>query len=149
MSVRETLEAFLPPHRLEAMDNRCRTRLYSVARTTLSIAGALAMAQHQRCFHCAGIMPTLYRANDRDAPTREHALPAARREAGIQHQAQLLAHSLCNTVRAETPFTLEQWDRAVAIWYRADRHWLEAGKGASPFIAWVALARECQRELRS
>lgn len=148
MTLRETLEAFLPPHGLAALGNRCRQRLFSVARSTLSIAGALAMAQHQRCFHCDGVMPTLYHGNDHAGPTREHALPAAQREKGIRYQAQLLAHKLCNNVRGDKPFTIEQWERAVAIWLRADRHWLEAGKGASPFLAWVELARQHQKELR-
>jgi hypothetical protein len=142
---RETLESFLPPALLAAIENRPRCKLYSLARTTLAIPGVLLMAQRHRCFHCGGVMPILGGGPASARPSREHVLPGSERK-GVPYQAQLLAHKLCNNLRNDTPFTAMQWERAIVVWLQADRHWLEAGKAASPFLGWVEMARQRQAE---
>lgn len=121
-------------------------------RQALSAPSVMFLAQRARCFHCDGAMPLFnHRGEAHSAPSREHALPAGVGPLwtfGVSRMraAVVIAHKLCNARRGARPFTVLEWEKAVAIWTAGDRIWLEAGQSASPFVIWIELANRMQGE---
>lgn len=144
----EIAAARLKPQRVLRAELRAVV-IQRMAGSHLQLGGALYLAQRARCFHCAGPLPIFARSSQQGATTREHVLPAGTRPDDTRSSgACVLAHRICNQDRAERPFTLNEWHRAVEIWTTADAIWSAGGRKGSQFPHWIELANTMRKAQR-